>query len=337
MNDLLSIAIIGCGLIGNKRANQLPKSFKLKYCVDTDLEKAFHLAEKWDATPLSDYRQVAHSNVDAVIVSTPNHMLYPIAREMVQTGKHVLVEKPCGLDSNQIRDLSQTATAHDVVARAGFNHRYHPAMQKAFDLVNEGAIGRLMYVTGLYGHGGAYLEKGSWRTDPKLVGGGDLLEKGCHLIDLAGWFLLDGGFCDVNGIVSKAYWDFEIEDNAFLTLRTRKNNLTAFLHTSATEWRNTFRFSIYGTKGKLEIEGLGGSYGTEKLTEVYLKPEEIKPQLITEEFLGEERSWHKEMTNFYYDIVNHRFPTCGLGSALHCMEIVEKVYAQNGVVYDHRP
>ena len=63
-----------------------------------------------------------------------------------------------------------------------------------------------------------------------------------------------------------------VDDNCFMNLRT-KTNKTAFLHVSCTEWKNLFSFEIYGKNGKIEINGLGGSYGTEKVTLYKMLPE----------------------------------------------------------------
>ena len=76
-----------------------------------------------------------------------------------------------------------------------------------------------------------------------------------HLIDLARWFL--GEFTHVTGFAHTYFWDMPVDDNAFLLLRTAREQ-AAFLHVSCTEWKNLFSLEIYGTTGKLQVEGLGG-------------------------------------------------------------------------------
>src|SRR5207302_3632231 len=122
--------------------------------------------------------------------------------------------------------------------RVGYNHRYHPALLKARELVDDGAVGPLMFIRARYGHGGRPGYDREWRADPALSGGGELVDQGVHLIDLSRWFLGDE-FADVRGRVVTAYWDMKVDDNAFLTLTTRAGRI-AHLHASCTEWKNLF-------------------------------------------------------------------------------------------------
>jgi predicted dehydrogenase len=127
-----------------------------------------------------------------------------------------------------------------------------------------------MFIRARYGHGGRVGYDKEWRANPKLSGGGELIDQGIHLIDLAGWFL--GEFKKIDGHAETYFWKMPVDDNAFLSLRTAKNQ-TAWLHVSCTEWKNLFSFEIYGRHAKLHIEGLGGSYGVEKLFHYQMKPE----------------------------------------------------------------
>ena len=82
----------------------------------------------------------------------------------------------------------------------------------------QGAIGPLLYIRGRYGHGGRLGYEREWRADPAISGGGELLDQGVHLIDLARWFL--GDFVEVGGHAATYFWDMPVEDNGFLSLRT---------------------------------------------------------------------------------------------------------------------
>ena len=105
-----------------------------------------------------------------------------------------------------------------------------------------------MFVRGRYGHGGRLGMEKEWRGDPAVSGGGEMLDQGVHLIDLARWFL--GDFTDVSGHVATYFWDWPVEDNGFALLRTAAGQV-AWLHASCTEWKNLFSFEIYGRDGKL--------------------------------------------------------------------------------------
>src|SRR5262249_54851436 len=146
--------------------------------------------------------------------------------------------------------------------RVGFNHRYHPALRKARELVDSGVLGPLMFIRARYGHGGRLGYEREWRANPAISGGGELIDQGVHLIDLAPLFL--GEFSAVQGIATNYFWRMPVDDNAFMTLRGPTGQV-AFLHVSCTEWKNMFSMELYGRNGKLAIDGLGGSYGVERL------------------------------------------------------------------------
>jgi len=320
-----SVAIIGCGLIGKKRAHALCDC-KLRFCCDYVYERADSLSEEVSgAEPATNWKAVVqHPAADIVIVATTHNMLAPIAEAAVRNGKHVLIEKPGAMRAHELDAVHKAAEESGVQVRVGFNHRYHPAIVHARELAIHGVIGDLMYVRGHYGHGGRLGYGKEWRADPKLSGGGELLDQGAHLIDLARWFL--GDFTEVQGHTKTYFWDMPVEDNAFLALKTLAGQ-TAHLHASWTEWKNTFSFEVFGQKGKLEVNGLGGSYGTEQLTLYSMTESMGPPATATWEHPIPDMSWESEFADFLDDIRLHRAPTPGIQDAQAVLRIVEQVYA----------
>jgi len=187
-----------------------------------------------------------------------------------------------------------------------------------------------MFLRARYGHGGRIGYDKEWRADPSISGGGELIDQGPHLIDLARWFL--GDFEHVQGFAHTYFWNMPVDDNAFMLLRT-KNQKAAFLHASCTEWKNTFSFELYGRQGKLEINGLGGSYGVERLTHYQMLPEMGPPETTAWEFPMADDSWSVEFAEFLDDIALDRTPAAGLEAALAVLKIIENIYGASG--YDH--
>jgi predicted dehydrogenase len=316
-------AIIGCGLIGRKRLTTLPPGTLIVAC-DTDITRAEALvaaAGNGRATKTVE-DAIGDPAVGAVIVSTLNSSLTPIAAQAAAAGKHILVEKPAGLSVSDIDQLISVSSQSDVCVRVGYNHRFHPALMEARKLVDDGAIGPLMFLRGRYGHGGRLGYDREWRANPLLSGGGELIDQGVHLIDLAGWFL--GDLTCVQGHVATYYWDMPVDDNAFLSLRTSKGQ-TAWLHVSCSEWKNLFSLEIYGRGGKLQIEGLGGSYGVERLTFYRMLPQMGPPETTIWEYPSADTSWKQEMDAFLEDIRLRRTPIPGLKEARAALEVVEKI------------
>jgi predicted dehydrogenase len=186
-----------------------------------------------------------------------------------------------------------------------------------------------MFVRGRYGHGGRVGYEREWRADRARSGGGELIDQGVHLIDLAAWYL--GPLTRVEGFATTYFWNMAVDDNAFLTLKT-DDGRCAFLQVSCTEWKNLFSLEIYGREGKLAIDGLGGSYGVERLTWYRMRPEMGPPETTCWEYPGEDRSWALEFAAFADDIRHHREPRPGLPEARAALDVVDRIYKASGHV-----
>jgi predicted dehydrogenase len=325
------VAIVGCGLIGQKRAKALGGA-RLVVCADIAQDRAERLAATAPGCKVvTDWKLAVNDpTVSIVIISTLHDTLAEIAHGTVAAGKHVLIEKPAARRAAELAGLPEAAAANGCLVRVGFNHRYHRALQRAHGLVTSGVLGPLMFLRARYGHGGRVGYDREWRSDPVKSGGGELIDQGPHLIDLARWFL--GDFAEVDGFATTYFWDMPVDDNGFLLLKTASKQV-AFLHASCTEWKNTFSFEIYGRDGKLDINGLGGSYGTERLTYYKMLPQMGPPETTTWEYPMADNSWDAEFAEFLDDIRLKRLPSAGLRDAIAALTIIEKIYRMSG--YDH--
>jgi len=318
-SDQLRIGVIGCGLIGRKRAAVLSGSRVVAAC-DVELVRAQAISE----CVTTEWQEIVrHPEVDAVIVATTHDLLAPITAEAAARGKHVLVEKPGARCAGELERVIEAARQTGALIRVGFNHRYHRAFRKAREIFESGALGEMMFIRGRYGHGGRPGYEREWRAQPERSGGGELIDQGVHLIDLARWFL--GDFPCVHGGAHTYFWDMPVEDNGFLLLETSRGQV-AFLHASWTEWKNLFSFEIAGRLGKLEINGLGGSYGVERLTWYKMTPEMGPPETLTWEYPMADDSWQAECAAFVEDIRLGRQPQPGIADAQAALRIVEKIY-----------
>jgi predicted dehydrogenase len=328
----LNIGIIGCGAVGQGRAQNLAGA-RLVHCADVDLSRARYVASfSPGCLAGNDWRELlARADIDAVIIATPQDSHVEIARAAISAGIHVLVEKPAARHVDELLGLPQLAAEHDVRVRVGFNLRYHRAFQQARRLVDSGLLGPLLFVRARYGHGGRVGLAGEWRAQPQRSGGGELIDQGVHLIDLARWFL--GDFVEVNGFAHTYFWDMRVDDNAFMLLKTATKQ-AAFLHVSCTEWKNTFSWELYGRDGKLQVDGLGGSYGVERLSFYKNLPEMGPPETMIWEYPMADNSRAMEMAEFMEDIRAARAPSAGLPEAIAALAVVAKIYTDSG--YDHR-
>jgi len=321
----MNYAIIGCGLIGKKRVTGMPAGSQLIVACDTNLPRAEELVKlAKSGRAVADFNDaVSDPKVEVVFIATLNSMLAPIALAAVKNGKHVLVEKPAAIHTKELDEIEAAAKKTGALVRVGYNHRYHPAALKAVELFKSGVLGPMMFLRGRYGHGGRIGYDKEWRADPKISGGGELIDQGVHLIDLAGIFL--GEFTKVEGHAATYFWQMPVDDNAFLSLCNAAGN-TAWLQVSCSEWKNLFSLEIYGRDAKLHWEGLGGSYGVEKLTYYKMLPQMGPPETTIWEFPRGDESWKIEMDEFFQDIKLKRTPVPGLKEAKAALAVVEKIY-----------
>jgi predicted dehydrogenase len=323
----LRVAIVGCGLIGQKRATNLDDRALVTVCCDVNVSKAEALAKiTGGAAVTADWRTaVSRTDVNAVIVCTTHNLLAPIAKAAAASGKHVLIEKPGACRASELDPVAEAATRTGVFVRVGFNHRYHRSFRKAREIYESGALSDLLFIRARYGHGGRRGYEQEWRAVPEMSGGGEAIDQGIHLIDLTRWFL--GPLKFVAGRAPTYFWNMPVEDNAFFLLETESRQV-AFLHASWTEWKNLFSFEICGRTGKLEISGLGGSYGPERLTHYQMSPEMGPPETTAYEYPMSDNSWAVELAEFIEDIRLGRQPQPGIADAQAALQVIEQIYIE---------
>ena len=319
----MKVGIVGCGLIGTRRA-AVARSLGDDVVLVADIDEARARSIDASAGWTTDWRRlVGDPRLDAVIVATVNKSLAPIACAALESGKHVLCEKPLGRNAAEALEVLAAARRARRTLKVGFNHRHHPAILRAHELVSEAAIGRLLSIRATYGHGGRRGYEREWRGDQELAGGGELLDQGVHIVDLCRWFL--GEITEVTGMTARWVWEIApLEDNAFSLLRTQDGKV-AFVHTSWTQWKNLFRFEIVGDKGYILVEGLGGSYGPEHLT-LGIRAESGAPDETRWEYPGPDSSWEKEWKEFTAAITEGREPLGSGYDGYRAALVIDAIY-----------
>lgn len=338
----LRVAIVGCGVIGRRRAEVVRSTATGEVVVAADLDagRANQLAGALGCEATSSWLDaVQRDDIDAVIVATTHDWLAPVAAEAVRRGKHVLVEKPMArtpAEARQILDaVGRPGTGRAggrPVVKVGFNHRHHPAVWQAHLLLEQGMIGEPCFVRCRYGHGGRPGYAAEWRTDRETAGGGELLDQGIHALDLCRWFL--GDFAEVTGFAATYFWTppglrpgtRPVEDNAFGLFRTASGQV-ASVHASWTQWKNLFSYEIFGRDGYLIVDGLGRSYGPERLTWGRRRPESGPPNEEHYEFPGEDLSWEAEWREFVAAVSEGRVPLASGHDGWQALRMAHALYA----------
>ena len=325
------IGIIGCGLIGKKRSQSLGLKGKLIACADPDIDKAKKIASSKEIKVFKDWKKLLEvKEIDIVIIATPHNQLFKIIIQAYKMKKHILVEKPGSKNLKEMIKIISKLKNSKTKIKVGFNHRYLPSIIKAEKIIKSGIIGKPMYLRARYGHGGRPKYEKEWRAKPAISGGGELIDQGSHLIDLSRLFL--GEFSEATGFINTYFWKMPVEDNAFLTLKTNSNKI-AFLHVSWTEWKNIFSVEIFCSHGKLDINGMGGSYGQEQLILYKMSKKMGIPNQKKWKFKFQDMSWKTEINEFYDDIIYNRKPKVNLNDAYQTLKIINKIYKNSKYDY----
>jgi predicted dehydrogenase len=320
----MKIGIIGCGLIGKKRALALDSEDILVAACDVNQEIAEAFSKTFGCRAYTDPEKlISKEDCDVIVVAVVNKYIQEITEYALRHGKHVLAEKPLGRNAAESDSMVRTAFRNECILKTGFNHRFHPALWKAKEMLGQGKIGKLLFIRGRYGHGGRPGMEKEWRASKDLCGGGELLDQGVHLIDLSRWFA--GDIKTAFGKTKTKFWNIEVEDNAFILLES-DSGVDIQLQVSWTNWKNIFSLELYGTDGSLRIEGLGGSYGPETLEYAARKKEGGRPDIELFEFPAEDRSWIMEWQEFKQAIKEKREPVGNGNDGHRANQIIEALY-----------
>jgi len=332
MSEGLRVAIVGCGLIGRKRAEALPDADELIAVHDVSTEAAASLAGDFGCPADETLEGLLERRPDVVIVAATHNQLPPISIAALEAGAHVLVEKPAGISVADIDRVADAARAAERLVKVGFNHRFHPAIERAVAEAHSGRFGDLMFARARYGHGGRLGYEKEWRMQPEISGGGELIDQGMHVLDIFHW--LAGPLPLHSALMRTQFWDAPVEDNAVLTLAEpgSRDGVWATAHVTWTEWKNLFSLEIYCRTGKLQVDGLARSYGSQKLTIYKMLPELGPPETEVIEYPAEDVSWAKEWEHFREAILagDGRELRGDLASARYAWECVERAYELNG-------
>tara|TARA_B100001996_G_scaffold287967_1_gene228220 strand:+ start:386 stop:1369 length:984 start_codon:yes stop_codon:yes gene_type:complete len=323
----LKVALIGCGVVGLRRSMYFGKKFSLIACADKKINKLKKIFTDKNIFLTDDWKKILKiDNLDAVFIATYHSSQSKIIEAFLKKNIHIFCEKPGGTSFKETSKLLKLSkNKKKICVKIGYNHRLHPSFILAKKIISKNEIGEIMYIRGVYGHGGRKNYHKEWRFNKKLSGGGELIDKGSHLIDLSRMFLGNLKVC--SSFLTNYFWKTKLEDNCFIALKNNENNFS-FLHASSTEWKNKFLFEIFCKKGKIEICGLGKSYGKEKLILYKMKKNMGIPKKKEFNFskLETGNSWKNEINEFYTSIVKSKYSYQNLFDVYNNLKIINKIY-----------
>jgi 1,5-anhydro-D-fructose reductase (1,5-anhydro-D-mannitol-forming) len=326
---MIRCGIIGFGKMGRTRANAIEQSTRGQVVSVYDSAKI--QGTNCMISPDED-TIINDPSIDAVFICTPNYRIVPLCKQALAAGKHVFSEKPPAFNAAEVGEVRAIEASSGKRLMYGFNHRHHDSIKKMKQIVDTEELGKILWMRGRYGKEVDESYFNGWRADPKLAGGGIMLDQGIHMLDLFLHFA--GDFDEIHSIVSNLHWKLEgLEDNVFAIMRNTQNGISASLHSTMTQWRYLFSLEVFLQKGSLILNGLktsSGVYGDEELAIKYNESGDKSGNIRHEEIIKYEtnNSWYSEIDHFFESIISDKRIT--MGSSEHAILLMKKI----DLIYD---
>ncbi|NEN07175.1 Gfo/Idh/MocA family oxidoreductase [Diaminobutyricibacter tongyongensis] len=266
--SVLSVAIVGCGIIGLNHARAIARHPRLTITalVDAVPAAATMLADQVEselgiarpAEHVSLTAALAASPIDLVVVCTPSGLHVPLAEEALLAGKHVVIEKPLDVSMERAREIAGLAAAaatRGLVVSVISQHRFDPSSVAVARAVRDGRFGRVTsgIASVAWWRSQDYYDSGQWRGTWEFDGGGAVMNQGVHTVDLLVWFL--GRPVDVYAHTALLAHDrVEVEDVAVATVRFESGALGVIHATTAAYPGLSVRVQVHGDRGSAIID-----------------------------------------------------------------------------------
>ena len=321
----MRVGIVGCGLIGTKRAGAIAGTDEIVAVCDIEEARRDALASATGAAGVSSIDALLREDLDVVIVATRHDALASTAGRVLGEGVRVFVEKPAARTSHEVRDLLRLEEASGSLIGVGFNHRFNPAVSMLLDVARSGKFGPILATRARYGHGARIGYESEWRMNPHVSGGGEFIDQGSHLVDLSRELL--GEMPVAQSLLRTIFWDTESDDTAIVVLGEQDRRAPySLLHATCAEWKNTFEFEVWFESAKVKVSGLQGSYGEPVLTVYEMKPEMGPPIESVHRFPEADPSWKREWEAFREGRIGVPGGVGNLRAALYVHEVADVVY-----------
>jgi len=225
---------------------------KLISVYSRDLKRAKSIAEKYSVqNHFNNYDEFLKSDIDAVYIGSMNAHHYEQAISALKAGKHILVDKPMTVTSNQAEEIIQVANENKVHVAVNYVYRFHPLTLKVKEIIDSMMLGKIISIGGQFC---INLNPGdNFRYSKELSGGGALRDLGTHIIDL--FRFLVGEITSIDGVIENMIYKTEVEDYAAGIVKFEKGSI-GFFNVAFSVPKAFNRIEIVGSKGSLSIDNL---------------------------------------------------------------------------------
>ena len=330
-------AVIGAGGIADRR--MIPgilgdEGSELVAVMDTNAALAEATSKKYGVPYFVDGEEMLNSvECDAVYIATPVFCHYEQAMLCLKYKKHVLLEKPVSLKTEEAKALLDAFKAAGLQLSIGYMMKFHNLHEKAKELVANGAIGQVAEIRAMFSCWYPDIP-GAWRQTKALGGGGAFMDLGVHCAELIE-YVLDEPITDVKAFCTTRTFKYEVEDSAVVIFKTKSGilghidcNFNVDLATSPS------KFEIYGTAGHIICDGTLNQVEVGTLSYVYAPQDgyeamqDAKDADKTETFVGTETNIYTKQAKAFCDIIRSGKPDYRFAeTAVHIGELCDMIYA----------
>ncbi len=340
MNNL-KIGIIGAGWPGEMHALAIREIQDATLHAFADLDENRRSAFQKKHAPAkaySDYHDVLQDReIDAVIICLPNFLHFPASLAALESGKHVLCEKPPTMNAAEMKVLREEASKRGLIYFFSRQYRFTPGMRAAKAVVDQGRLGRIYHAkTTFVRSRGIPVGIGDWFTEKKRSGGGALIDIGVHALDSV-WYLMGTPrpvsvsaqvFRNFEHLVKTPVFDVEDAVYAFIRFETGAvvhletswaGNLTDDIPPRKYFGRELINSIVYGTKGTVQLNPLRLFEDRQgELVSAPLAIDEAAPN-----------SFELQLRNFVESIAGRATPENDANQAVALMEMIDAIYASS--------
>lgn len=317
----LKWGVAGCGNFVETSflpALALVQRSKLISVFSNDLSRAQNIAVKFGAQSYSDnYDEFLKGDFDVIFIAGANSQHYEQVIKAAKAGKHILCEKPTGLNSIQIQEMITICKNHNVKFIVDFTHRFHPIVLKAKELVDKGMLGKVVSVSASFNID--YPPNNNYRFKKSLSGGGALRDLGSHMIDLIRFY--GGEIVDVKGYMDNIVYKSEVEDFSSAILKFEKGGF-GFFNVSYNAKKSFNRIEILGHNGVIGIENFIGKKNVSAKLVINLQGEAKKS------FRKRANKMSYMIKSVQKSILKNQVPMVSGEDALMTMKIMEEIEKQ---------
>lgn len=325
--------IIAAGGIAKRRT--LPA---MQYCdnavivavMDKNPTALKNIQEEYGITAIYEDEDELLKNpeIEAVYVASPVSFHKEQARKVLEAGKHLLLEKPIGLNIKEAEEILSYAKCHsNQKVGIGMVIKHHPAHQEIRKLIKKGLLGDIVGCRAQFFDWFPDIE-GDWRQKKSTGGGGVLVDMGIHCIDLL-CYLLDDEVEKVYADIATKTFRYEVDDSADCMLRTKKGaTLYVDTHYNLPEKSAKGSLEIYGTRGSILATGTIGQEGTgEVLLSLFDEDSDYAGQPKQQQLDYEVKNiYARQITDFSNAIIDNTQPLTTIDNAYKTARIIDALY-----------